>query len=484
MRSQIGHHVAAIAIALFLIPSGVFGHDMQVSSELWAQGYSVPASDGSLISRRRLVEDLHLAAWNLLPGSDDPYYQGLRLSVEMSLRLDTDFSIAKNESDSSVADAYIPGLTPMQMDMMFVYLDARGFWEGVLDVRAGRQIRVDTIGFFAFDGIETVLHLPGYLAVSTYLGYEVKGGHRLGYDQLELDGVDSGGRDGMDPGTYPDREDPDSEMAFGTEVSWFPRSWLDVGAAVRVVGLSKEISSQLFGGRLDAGTDPLRFHGRIMWSPMLDRRDDLSAAVAEGTLLREADAEITVTPVDALALSAEYHLFRPMFAADSIFNVFDLAPRRDLGGRLEVFPGGKVSVATWAYARMADQSAGLSGEEIDATVSGVGGGFGGNYRTLSNRFSSRVSALREWGESRVGAEIGGGHGFVSGRLWLGLRLSYWHIDDDYSERFNGDLFGYMASARFRLLKGAHLAGELENYFSEGEDPRVVVLALLQLDLWR
>ena len=84
----------------------------------------------------------------------------------------------------------------------------------------------------------------------------------------------------------------------------------------------------------------------------------------------------------------------------------------------------------------------------------------------------------------MGAEIGGGHGFVSGRLWVGLRLSYWHIDDDYSERFNGDLFGYMASARFRLLKGAHLAGEFENYFREGEDPRVVVLALLQLDLWR
>jgi len=466
-----------------VVPSAS-GYDQQISSTLWAEGYSVPARDGSLVSRRRIVEDLHLAAWNLLTDEADPYYEGPRLSIELGLRLDTDFAVGPDERNPDEHNAYVPGLRPMQMDVMFAYIDARGFWDGALDTRAGRQIRLDTLGYFAFDGIELAVYMPIGLSVSTFFGYEVRGGDMLGYDQLELDGVDSGGRDDeLDADRFGDRTDPEPRLAVGTEIGIAPVRWLDAGFSVRAVGLSQQLADQRLGGRLALGTRPVRGFGRVVWSPMLDRRDDLSEAFVEQTLVSEADAELEVTPHDVISVIAEYHLYRPTFEADSIFNVFNLMPQNDLGGRV-VTRFGSIGATAWGFARLADESAGLGGDETDSWISGAGGGLGGNYRTVSNRLSARLSGLREWGETRIGAEIGGGHGFLNGRLWTGLRGSYWHITDSYSEQLSGDVFGYVASARFRITEGAEVLGEFENYYGGGRGPRFVALGILQLELWR
>jgi hypothetical protein len=477
------HALCALAASLLTAAFVAQGYDQQVTSTLWAEGYSVPARDGSLTSRRRIVEDLHLAAWNLLDRESEPYYEGPRLSIELGLRLDTDFAVGPAESSPGDDAAYVAGLRPMQMDMMFGYLDARGFWNGSLDLRAGRQVRLDTLGYFAFDGGEMVVYVPIGLSVSTFFGYEVRGGDLLGYDQLELDGVDSGGRDELEADRYPDRTDPAPRLAVGTEISWTPWRWLDAGFAVRTVGLSQPTADQRLGGRLALGNKPVRAFGRVVWNPMLDRRDDLSQAFVDQTLVSEADAELEVAAIEMLTLGLEYHLYRPTFEADSIFNVFDLMPQNDLGGRIET-RFGDIGVALWSFTRLADEAAGLDGDEDDSRISGAGGGIGGNYRTSTDRLAVRVSGLREWGETRVGSEIGGGHGFVSNRLWIGLRASYWHISDAFSQKLSGDVVGYVASARFRIAKGADLLGEFENYYGGGRAPRFAALALLQLELWR
>ncbi|MCK9461884.1 MAG: hypothetical protein M0R80_19820 [Proteobacteria bacterium] len=477
--------LAACLVALPLLAAGAAGGATQeISSTLSAEGYSIPAADGSMISRRRFIEDLRLSVWDLLPGSSDPYYRGPRLSLALELRLDTDFAVTNNESNPDIPESYSPGTRPLQMDAVIAYVSVVGVWDGALDARGGRQIRLDTIGYAAFDGLEATLHLPAGISVSPYLGYEVRGGNLLGYDELELDGVDSGGRRGLESDRYPSRIDPEPRPMFGTEIGFSPRRWLDAAAAVRVVGLSQEVADQRLGGRIDAGQGPLRAHVRAVWSPLLDRQDDLGAAAAEGTAVSEADAELRIAPVELLALTAEYHLYRPIFEADSIFNVFDLAPRRDVGGRMNVDVAKTVSFAAWGFARLADGSAGLSGEATDELLAGAGGGFGAAHRTSRRNASARVTGTREWGEDRVGVELGGGHGFLDNRIWLAARGTYWHIDDGYSPRLSGDVVGYMASVRVRLLEGAHVAAELENYYGGGSAPRFVALGLLQLDLWR
>ena len=292
------------------------------------------------------------------------------------------------------------------------------------------------------------------------------------------------GRHGLEAERYPSRIDPEPRLAFGTEVGFSPRRWLDAAAAVRVVGLSQEVADQRIGGRIDAGRGPVRAHLRMVWSPLLDRQDDFDEAAAEGTAVSEADAELSITPVDPLTVTAEYHLYRPIFEADSIFNVFDLTPRRDVGGRLNVAVTRTASLAAWGFARLADESAGVGGGAQDELLAGAGGGVGATHRTVRRTASVRVTGAREWGEDRVGVEIGGGHGFLDNRLWIALRGTYWRIDDGESSLFTGDILGYMASLRIRLLEGAHVGAEFENYYGGGLGPRFVALGLLQLDLWR
>jgi hypothetical protein len=484
VRPRLAHLVAALPLLPLLAASTADAATQEISSTLSAEGYSVPAADGAAIARRRFVEDLRLSVWEMLPGSSDPYYRGPRLSLELQLRLNADFAVTRGESDPDVADAYVPGTRPLEMDAVIAYLAATGLWGGALDARGGRQVRLDTVGYMAFDGLDATLHLPAGISISPFLGYEVRGADLLGWDDMELDGVDSGGRRGIEPERYPSRIDPEPRLAFGTEVGFAPRRWLDAAAAVRIVGLSQEVADQRVAGRIDAGQGPVRGRVRAVWSPLVDRQDDLAAAAAEGSAVSEADAELAVSPVEPLTVTAEYHLYRPVFEADSIFNVFDLMPRRDVGGRVEAEIAGAVAVAGWGFARLADESAGLDGGAEDALLAGAGGGLGATYRTARRQAALRVTGQREWGEERVGVEIGGGHGFLDNRIWLALRGTYWHIEDGMSSRFSGDIAGYLVSIRVRLLQGAHVGAEIENYYGGGLGPRVAALGILQLELWR
>ncbi|MCP4599607.1 MAG: hypothetical protein GY847_03550 [Proteobacteria bacterium] len=472
MRLRLRSAFSILATVLFFWTVAAEAYDQQVTSALWAEGYSVSTPGGNVISRRRFVEDLRLGAWNLIPGSDQPYYRGPRLSIELALLLDTDFAVGTKESSSSSELNYVPGLTPIQMDITQAHLHARGLWNDTLDVRAGRQIRMDTLGFFAFDGVETRLHLPIGLGLDTYLGYEVRGGQILGYDALELDGTDNGGRHDMEADRYPDRTEPASRLAIGTELSFSPWHWFDTAVSFRAVGLSEPLADEQIGGRFGLGDKPVRADGRIIWSPLAD-------------LVSEVDAEIAVTPWNPIVVSIDYHLFRPVFEGDSIFNVFDLSSQNDLGGRVDVRFNQKLIGAVWGFIRLADQSAGIDGEASDALAAGAGGGLGANYRTPVRELSARVSLHTEWGESRIGGEIGGGQALFPGqRLWLRFRSSVWYIEDAFSEFLSGNLAGYVLSANFRIADGAHLLGEFEHYVGSGQDQRFIALALLQLDLWR
>jgi hypothetical protein len=248
-------------------------------------------------------------------------------------------------------------------------------------------------------------------------------------------------------------------------------AWLDAAAAVEAVGLNGPVASQEVGGRMSLGGEPILVDGRAVWNAMLE-------------VLGEADAELAVTPVDALTLAAEYRFYRPTFEGNSIFNVFDLAAENDAGGRIEVRPVREVSLAGWGFARMADGSGGLDGRAADALVSGAGGGLGGTYRTLARSLSLRLSSVWEWGEKRLGAEAGAGQAFWNRRLWLALRLSTWHLDDSFSSRLSGNLAGYVLSGRFTLTDGAVVSGEFEHYVGGGADQRFTALAILEIEVWR
>ncbi len=458
---------------LFDAPSAA-AYDQQVSSSLSVEGYTVYSRGGKTLSRRRVVGDLNLGAWNLLPDETDPYYRGPRLSIVLSLRIMGDMGVGKSESSPISKLSYVPGAEPLMLNFMSGYLDARGFWKDTLDVRLGRQVRLDTLGFFAMDGIDTRLRLPG-MELTSYLGLEVRGGQLFGFDNFELDGTDRGSRKDLGADRYPDRQEPESRTAAGCELVLSPWRWIEAAGAFRVVGIINDagkMADERAGGRLLLHADIFQASGRAVYSTMINA-------------VSEADGEIGIAPLPSLGVFADYHHYKPSFEGDSIFNVFDTQPQNDLGGRVEVDLLKKVDLAVWGFARLADGSGGLSGDENDAWVAGAGGGIGANYRTVERSLSGRFSLVKEWGEQRIGAEIGGGHAFLrTNRLWLAFRLSYWHIDDAFSELYKGDVAGYVLSGRFNIAHGLYFLGEFEHYVGDGRPSRLTGFALLHMDLWR
>jgi hypothetical protein len=453
----------------------VNAYDHHVASSTSAEGYSVYRRNGERLSRRRFVEDLTLAAWNILPGESDPYYKGPRLAIDVSFRVFGDAGITRDERTPRYENSYVPGLYPVEIDAITAYVDGRGFWEDTLDIRAGRHIRIDTLGFFALDGVSTRIRLPIRLDISTYLGLEVRGGKQLGYDVFELDGTDKGSRKDMEQEQYPDRMSPKNRLAFGAELVVFPWQWLEFSGAFRAVGINNgadNLADERVGGQVRVHHGRFRGTGRVIYVPLV-------GTVSEG------NAELALQLLDSVTLSADYYRYVPVFEGNSIFNVFDLEPQNDLGGRVEIDIGQFIDTALWGFARFAADSAGISGDDTDAMLAGAGGGVGGNYRTKMREISARFTYVAEWGERRIGTEIGVGHALLRNqRLWLSLRGAYFNIDDDFSTLYSGNVFGYAISARFNIAKGFRTLGEFEHYLGDGRAARMTALALLELDLWR
>jgi hypothetical protein len=354
-------------------------------------------------------------------------------------------------------------------------------WDGVLDVKAGRQIRLDTIGFFAFDGIESTAHMPLGLDVSLFSGYEVQGGKILGFDALALDGTDNGGRNNIDENYYPDRKDPIPLLCFGSEISWSPVRWFDTSAAVRIIGLNDRLQARTFGAMYAIGNQWFKTDGQIILNPLLDRRDNYKAAFKEGTLITSGQLSMGAKVPGEVWVIAGYELYRPVFSFDSIFNIFNILPRRDLSLKVKKSFGRALSVAAWGFIRLADKSAGIDGDKKDSLFSGAGGGTGANYFKDKTTFSMRFTVQREWGESRIGTDVGGSRSVINDRIDVGLRGSFWHIEDNFSSAIGGNTAGYVATLKFNMDKWAHIKGEFENYFGGGMSPRVIAMLLLQLD---
>jgi hypothetical protein len=464
------------------IVSAVHAYDQQLTSSLYASGYSIRAANGTLIDRRNIVEELYLGAWHILPGSDDPYYRGPRLSLEVDLRVGGDYGIENSETDASRLDRYVPGLQAMDMEAVFAYVALEGLAGDHLDVSAGRIIRTDAIGYTAFDGVGASVHWPFGLSVRPFWGYEVQSSKPFGYDNLSLDGVDNAGRDELDDAWFATLVESRPTMKFGAEVSLVPSGVLDIALAYQQAGYGRKLQQQTIGGHLALSGRRIRSFGRIVANPFLDRYDNVWGALRQGTLVTEASAEVSAQVVPKCWLSLSWELYRPVFTIDSIFNLFGQLGRRDLVLRFEQRFTPTVQWASWSSIRFADDK-GVSDEaEQDSWVIGGGGGAGLNLGSFVRSLSARASIEKELGSLRFGVEQELGHRFFNDRLWVSVRGSLWHIRDSlYGTRKT--IGGYVVSANHQFTERARTIFEFENYYG-ADIPRFVLTALLQLDLWR
>ena len=164
--------LVVILAALTAAPGRARAYDFEVDSTVVGQGYQVRQvrlGGDRLLNRRRLLGSLRLGVWNLLPRN--AHGGGPTLSFASNLRYGADFG---DYLEQAALDA-TPELEAQQrqLDVMYAYLEGQGFW-GRVDFRAGRQVTIDGLDWFAFDGLTARVRTPWWLLIEASGGLEAR----------------------------------------------------------------------------------------------------------------------------------------------------------------------------------------------------------------------------------------------------------------------------------------------------------------------
>jgi hypothetical protein len=303
-----------------------------IESRTEVQAYTIGAwnpDSGRALQRRRLVEVLDLAGFEVVPGED--------AGLSLQLRVDADFSVAEREV------AGLQGVRRSALQVVSGRLHWNGLGGGRVDLELGRITALDPISFFRFDGARATVRPVSWLALSAFGGLRVTGSSWLGSPAFSPDGVRDSDRirirdalpplipcPGLDGRLCGDASLDDLAPTFGARLSLLRLP----GATFS--GADLEYRRTLRGGRVieEKAAGGARFR-RGPWGAEAGAEWDLY--VQRLTALRAA---LRWAPLAWLSLSAEGLHSHPTFSADSIWNLYDTAPTREGRLRADVAPEG------------------------------------------------------------------------------------------------------------------------------------------------
>lgn len=292
-----------------------------------------------------LYQTLDVAGYNLGPGGG--------ISVVTSLRYQTDLGTGFRR-DTPVG-AGIPAVDGRdQFNVLFAYVDWRDVVPGRLDVRLGRQLVMDDLAWYRLDGLAGTTHVfrtsSVTLDVEAYVGMPVRYDVLFSSTAMIADGFEVDDGPGLAFGGSVNGRffrDLSASVAFREELK-FRGHGIDVfrgapssgvaqmtaqqeAAAVRLASAGRTaLEEQGVGGSLGYTLRPahLDFFAHAQWNLIFGHADILRGGVA-------------YNPERWLHAQVEAYQVRPMFAADSIFNIFNIFPyqrgRAEL--TLEILPG-------------------------------------------------------------------------------------------------------------------------------------------------
>ena len=444
---RLGMLVAAALTAL-----SFFAHaaQFQVAGQTAALFDELKVWDGSLMRRRRVVQQLRFGAYDLGgEGSGELFLLG-------SMRFEGDFGLSPAESSA------MEGYPERDFSVPMLYLQARELWDHRLDITLGRQLRVDEVDFLLLDGARVAMRAPLHLGLEAYGGWLVRRE------------VSPAGLEDLEPDGHCLRED--ESPTFGGSLYLHGIEWLDLHLGYRQSRQGDDLGRAALG--LSGGLRPL------------------SWASLDGTwvrdLLWDRDEEISfrlrLDLPSWLRWTARIQEVSPRFEAGSIFPSFGFLASRtislhaqsgygslhmDLGVLHRSFPArSEDGVSEWILS----PEEGASSQGLDlwlgwapaATweLSGQGylrQGYGGDRASLSagGRWSPHpalpvIQAAARW-------------------LHLGGGLQPWR---------GGELFSVDLSATLWLWRRARLQLVLEQATASWQPWWMRVLALIDLEYWR
>jgi hypothetical protein len=196
---------AAIATVAMLAAAPVArAYDFSIETRIIAQAYDLRSirliGPDLELGRRRYTQTLALDLidlGDLAAGRRKTHkHFGPTISFSSYLRVDHDFGdwtqglVLTGGRFIDATDA-VPELraSSLDLDLLYAYLDVRGLVDGAVDVRIGRQLKVDALDWFAMDGVTARVATPFHVAIEAFGGARVRDASPLGSYQVELDGT-------------------------------------------------------------------------------------------------------------------------------------------------------------------------------------------------------------------------------------------------------------------------------------------------------
>ncbi|HEY4116826.1 MAG TPA: hypothetical protein VGM56_03170 [Byssovorax sp.] len=369
MRGQRGAWFVGAAIVALCASSARAARaaDFEVTGDTAFQAYEVSDPWGDVVlQRRRFLQTLGLAAYNLQGGEASPGKPDYR--VVMRFRLDADFGInealpsSQSGGETNYATSagqgvrFVPGLREAPIDLMYGYVEGRNIANGLFGFRVGRQYVTDVLGWWSFDGGLMRLTTPWFVQVEVYGGFEQRGGLPLSTSRFEQNGVWRGNHEGFGGDNqpaysdYPSYQYAEPAPAFGFAVESNGPSWLHGRFSYRRVYNTGESITQQFP---DPAADQSATGGYKTISGTRVSSDRLGYAFdankndlggAKGGIVYDFYSQVFSRAYAGLegyigkrvTLGADIDYFYPTFDADSIWNWFTHSPVDTITGRVAV----------------------------------------------------------------------------------------------------------------------------------------------------
>ncbi len=415
------------------------------------QAYDVPSPYGSpVVLRRRTTYTLGL---DVAPepevrhrGEGELYFRG-------RMRLDGDFGPLGTERDPE-SNRYVPGLEPFAFDVMYAYVEGTGYFDGYLGFRLGRQLTIDSLGFWSFDGALLSLSTTAHLKLMGYVGYEERGGLSMATTRrFEQDGVQRGDRGDLPDSVYPEYlAETELAPAWGVSVETLDlgivrgridyRKVTNTSPAVtnpfdatgdsEVVTQSRT-SSERVGGALHVDApETASLSARLVYDLFVQLPSEYFVA---------ADAYLG----ESSSVGLSYDYFLPTFDGDSIFNWFSHqgSSRALVRGKTEL--SRHLSVSGWGGARFFFAEDDWARDVSSSGPSGLDGVLGAEMRHAWQDTELRVSSTNEVGNSgrRLGGDAALFRIFGAGASDALLRVSLYDFADALRPERDATSFTYV-----------------------------------------
>lgn len=420
------------------------------------EGYMVrvPGPEAQLLSRRRVVQYVNLGVFDILPPRRpdelrrDPADGQLRIVTSMRLR--HDFGSFTKDATGTAGDL-LQSLDGRQIDLLYGYLEGEriGGW---IDFRAGRQLEMSGLDFYAFDGGWIRARTPAHIAAEAFGGFSIDGTAAFGYPAFELDGTQGTGADAvsspMAGGAFSIVDVRWMDARFAYRRTWTPASMGDdLVDSDGTLGLRPAVDQEIVSSNA-----ALRlFHGKL--SPFVATRYNLGTS-----RLDDLSAGVFWSLTEMHSIRAQYLRTIPAFDLDSIFNVFAITPFEDVRVVYQVRTGPRWTLHTRFQGRIfrAEPTGELGTEPAEPTSFGGGGGAGAVYQR--RRFALRMDGFGLGGEGgmRAGGNVDTRTHLVYDRLGLDARAYFVAYRDDVSADRHGWSMAIQAGGNLKLAHGIYL----------------------------